>query len=295
MAHMRQFDSVVVQALESTREKLEKEFEADVLAYYGPISSTVLPAFRNALERIIEGGGVRQGRLAVFLNTGGGEVEAVERMVEMTRRWYGEVYFVVPNLAMSAGTIFCMSGERIFLDYSSALGPIDPQVQAKDGRWVPAMGYLDKFEEILERDRKGELTQTEFAIAQNQDLALLRRYEQARDLSVSLLKKWLVEYKFKNWVAHRTDPAKLGQDVTLEEKNERAAQIAGQLGNNSLWHSHGRMIGIETLKTLLRLEIDDYTDDGVKRELINTYHDIIVDYSQRQNWPFVLHAKNVFS
>ncbi|WP_104657425.1 SDH family Clp fold serine proteinase [Ralstonia insidiosa] len=292
---MRQFDNVVIQALEATREKLEAEFEADVLAYYGPIASNVLPAFRNALERIVEGGGVRRARLAIFLNTGGGEVEAVERMVEMTRRWYAEVYFVVPNLAMSAGTIFCMSGERIFLDYSSALGPIDPQVQNKDGRWVPALGYLDKFEEILARDRAGQLTQTEFAIAQNQDLAMLRRYEQARDLSVSLLKKWLVEYKFKNWTRHRTDQARLGQEVTLEEKNERAAQIAGQLGDNNLWHSHGRMIGIETLKTLLRLEIDDYTDDGEKRELINTYHDIIVDYSQRQNWQFVLHAKNVFS
>ncbi len=292
---MRQLDNLIIQSLETAREQLEAQFEADLLGYYGPISSAMLPAFRNALEQIVENGAERKDRLAVILNTPGGEVEAVERMVEMTRRWYREVHFIVPNLAMSAGTIFCMSGERIFMDYSSALGPIDPQVQAKDGRWVPAIGYLDKFEEILEKDRAGKLTQTEFAIAQNQDLAVLRRYEQARDLSVNLLKKWLVEYKFKNWAAHRTDAAKLGQPVTADEKNERAEQIASQLGNNSLWHSHGRMIGIETLKTLLRLEIDDYTEEKDRRELINRYHDIIVDFMQRQNWPAMLHAKNLFN
>lgn len=292
---MRQFDSVIIQALENYREQLETEFEADVLAYYGPISSAMLPSFRNALEQIDTEGTGRKPRLAVFLNTPGGEVEAVERMVEMTRRWYAEVYFVVPNLAMSAGTIFCMSGDRIFMDYSSALGPIDPQVQSKDGRWVPALGYLDKFEEILQKDRNNQLTQTEFAIAQNQDLAVLRRYEQARDLSVNLLKKWLVEYKFRNWAAHRTDADKIGQPVTEDEKNLRAEQIASQLGDNNLWHSHGRMIGIETLQKLLRLEIDDYTGDKPKRELINRYHDIIVDYMQRQNWPAMLHAKNLFN
>ena len=48
--------------------------------------------------------------------------------------------FIVPEYAYSAGTIFCMSGDNIYMDYYSVLGPIDPTVQNKDGRWVAAFG-----------------------------------------------------------------------------------------------------------------------------------------------------------
>lgn len=188
-----------------------------------------------------------------------------------------------------------MSGDRIYMDYSSALGPIDPQVQSKDGRWVPALGYLDKFEEILRKAKNGELTDVEFALAQNQDLAVLRRYEQARDLSVNLLKDWLVRYKFKDWNTHRTNPTKMGQPVTDEEKTERAQEIADKLSNNGIWHSHGRMIGIETLKNELRLEVEDYTDNNPLRDVISSYHEMLVDYMQRQSWNLLIDARNAYN
>lgn len=66
----------------------------------------------------------------------------VEKMVEIIRNKYQKVYFVVPDYAMSAGTIFCMSGEKIYMDYSSSLGPIDPQVY-NGKEFVPALAYLD--------------------------------------------------------------------------------------------------------------------------------------------------------
>src|SRR5262249_9572782 len=147
---------------------------------------------------------------------------------------YKDVAFVVPDLAMSAGTIFCMSGNRIWMDYSSSLGPIDPQVW-NGTQWVPALGYLDKVEEMLDKAVKGTLTNAEFLILQSQDLALLSRYEQARNLTVTLLKKWLVQYKWEDWKTHGTDPAKLGQPVTEEEKRQRAEEVARLLGDNKYW------------------------------------------------------------
>ena len=110
---------------------------------------------------------------------------------------------------MSAGTIFCMSGDKIYMDYSSSLGPIDPQVW-NGKQWVPALGYLDKVEELLEKDRKGALTKAGFLILQSQDLAMLSRCEQAKALTITLLKKWLVDHKFKDWATHQTDPIKKG-------------------------------------------------------------------------------------
>jgi hypothetical protein len=35
------------------------------------------------------------------------------------------------------------------MDYYSVLGPIDPQVNNKDGKLVPALGYLDKINELI--------------------------------------------------------------------------------------------------------------------------------------------------
>jgi ClpP class serine protease len=47
--------------------------------------------------------------------------------VTVIRKHYKTVNFVVPDYAMSAGTIFCMSGDKIFMDYASALGRSIPR------------------------------------------------------------------------------------------------------------------------------------------------------------------------
>ncbi len=113
----------------------------------------------------------------------------------MVRYHYSEVYFIIPDEAMSAGTIFAMSGDRIHMDYTSSLGPIDPQVH-NGKEWVPALGYLDQVEKMIEKSAFGNLTDAELVIFQNLDLAMLSRYEQAKNLTITLLKRWLVEYKF---------------------------------------------------------------------------------------------------
>src|SRR6266478_8628579 len=38
-----------------------------------------------------------------------------------------------------------MSGDSIYMDYYSRLGPIDPQVETRQGKNVPALGYLERY------------------------------------------------------------------------------------------------------------------------------------------------------
>jgi hypothetical protein len=176
------------------------------------------------------------------------------------------------------------------MDYSSSLGPIDPQVH--NGRdWVPALGYLDQVEKMIQKSLSGTLSDAELIMLQTQDLALLSRYEQAKNLTITLLKKWLVEYKFKDWVTHQSSPEKIGRAVTSEEKQARAEEIARLLANNNLWHSHGRRIGVETLRRILRLKIDDYSADTNLRNQIRSYNDLLVEYVVRENWPTFLHSR----
>src|SRR6266480_2430748 len=210
---MQLLDETVKTAVTNHLLDLEKHFEGDVGFYYGPIDAGAIRLFRDFVEKMVSATAFASKRLIFFLNSPGGSAEAAEKMVEIMRQHYPEVFFVVPDFALSAATILGMSGDRIYMDYSSSLGPIDPQVwNGKD--WVPALGYLDKVDQLLEKAAKGQLTNAEFLVLQNQDLALLSRYEQARDLTVTLLKKWLVEYKFRNWATHGTDPKKKGQPVT---------------------------------------------------------------------------------
>lgn len=290
---MQLLDETVKTTVTDRLVDIEKHFDGDVAFYYGSIDAGIIRPFRDFMEKMVTGSTRGHKRLIFFLNTPGGSAEAAEKMVEIIRHHYQEVFFVVPDFALSAGTILCMSGDRIYMDYSSSLGPIDPQVW-NGKEWVPALGYLDKVEQLLEKAAKGQLTNAEFLVFQNQDLALLSRYEQARDLTITLLKKWLVEYKFRDWTAHGTDPKKKGQPVTLEEKQERAEEIARMLGNNKLWHSHGRMIGPGTLTAVLRLRINDYSSDETLRQLVRLYNDLLTQYIAREGFKQFVHSRDYF-
>ena len=287
---MQLFDNTVQEILTERLKSLETYFQAHVTFYCGEIHPYFEKTFRDFIEKRKEADNATD-RLVIFLNSPGGSAETVEKMVTIIRFHYKEVYFVVPDYAMSAGTIFCMSGNKIYMDYSSSLGPIDPQVY-NGKEYVPALGYLDQVEKLLEKARDKTISEAEFLILQNQDLATLSRYEQAKNLTITLLKKWLVEYKFCNWTEHLTTPEKVGTPVTTEEKEERAEEIARFLGDNKLWHSHGGMIGINTLRTLLRMQIEDYSEDKELKHLIRSYNDLIVEYIRRNNLQFYLHSVN---
>ncbi len=226
--------------------------------------------------------------LYIILTTPGGSAIAVERHVNIIREHYEEVNFIVPDHAYSAGTIFCMSGNKIYMDYFSVLGPIDPQIINKEGKFVPALGYLDKVNELIKKAQDNTLTQAEFIILKEMDLAELRVYEQAKELTIDQLKKWLVKYKFSDWTYHSTDPKRA---VTIEEKNERAEEIAAKLSDNNIWKSHGRPINIETLETELKLKIDDFGKDNERKKLIRDYHILTKDFISKNQFRLFYHTR----
>lgn len=289
---MHEVDDQVKETLRGRVAALESHFSGDVMFFYGPIYPSIEKRFREFIDKLKQDG-TPKNKLIILLITPGGSAESVEKIVEMIRFHYTEVYFIVPEEAMSAGTIFCMSGDKIYMDYSSSLGPIDPQVH-NGKEWVPALGYLDQVDRMIRKSAVNKLTDAELVILQNQDLAMLSRYEQAKNLTITLLKKWLVEYKFKDWKTHETDPAKIGKPVTEQEKKQRAEEIATDLSDNKHWHSHGRMIGVSTLTTVLRLKIEDYSKDSVLRPLVLAYSDFITDYIEKNRYETFLHSRCYF-
>jgi hypothetical protein len=287
---MRQiFDDTIKVTVNERLRQLENYFNADVIFYFGEIHPSVEKIFRDFIEMLKKDPEFDRDNLVVLINTPGGSAETVERMVSVMRFHYKEVYFIVPDYAMSAGTVLCMSGDKIYMDYSSSLGPIDPQV-FNGKNWAPALGYLDKVEELIEKSRVNQLTQAEFMMLQKIDFAELRSFEMARNLTIALLKEWLVKYKFKDWKIHQSTK----KPVTENEKKERAEMIASMLSNNSIWLSHGRSININTLTNMLRIKIEDYSKDDKLRDLIRNYNDLICEYILRTGHPAFIHSRVYF-
>ena len=248
---------------------IERHLKADVLVLYGPIQTKTDAIVKDIIESIPN----KRESLYIILTTGGGVLLPVQRMVTIFRHYYKEVNFIVPNYAFSAGTILCMSGNKIYMNYFSCLGPIDPQVENKDHKLVPALGYLDKINEMLDRAKKGELTQAEFLILKDFDLAELKQYERESQLAINLLKKWLTEYKFKEWTVHSN-----GTSVTKKEKEDRAVDIATKLGDNKIWNTHGYPIDMKILQNELRLKIEDLAQDAKLNALISKYYECMEEY-----------------
>ena len=269
--------------------EIEQAYDGRLLAFDGQITDGSDDYIRDAVEELRGASKEPIARLVVCLTTNGGFIEVVQRIVETLRYNATVVEFIVPSHAYSAGTVLAMSGNAIHMDYYSRLGPIDPQAQLADGKWVPALGYLEQYERLMEKAENGSITAAETSFLINRfDPAELYKYEQSRELSVTLLKDWLVKYKFQNWKKTETR----GAEVTDVMRKNRAEEIARQLQDTSKWHSHSRGISMEILRRALKLVISDFGEDNAKRESTRSYHNLLSDYVAKLGVSGAVHAKD---
>ncbi|MXW13522.1 MAG: serine dehydrogenasease [Rhodothermaceae bacterium] len=287
-------DSLTNFHLHGLNVRLSEKMEGDCVF----INSAMIPRlddeFRVTLEEI-KGttDQPEQDHLIVMLQTSGGLMETVERLVAVMRTHYNQVSFVIPNFAYSAGTVLALSGNNIYMDYYSVLGPIDPQILSKDGsRWLPGLGILAKFDEICEKinqAKPGEDCRAELAYLVRQfEPEQLFAIEQAKQHGITLITEWLPKYKFKKWTKTETNRNK----VTDPMRKRRAEEIAQVLGDASRWHSHGRGISMRELgENDLKLKIDDFGADEELSNTIRNYHGLAVDYYGKSGVTAYVHSK----
>jgi hypothetical protein len=277
-------NGIIEHQLDCCIRDLETAFAADCLTFIGDIANGIDDVIRDALEERA----TKRQKLVFILETTGGYIEVTQRIAETLRKHYPQLEYIVPNYAMSAGTVLVMSGDAIHMDYYSILGPIDPQVQRPGGAGglVPALGYLVFYDRLIDKSKNGQLTTAELAfLVEKFDPAELYRFEQAKALSVTLLKEWLAKYKFKNWVETKTRKVA----VTDQMRTDRAEEIGEMLTKTDLWHSHGRGISMEILKRDVHLEIEDFGADPNRHQKVRVYYKLLVDYMQRRGHVGVIH------
>lgn len=209
----------------------------------------------SELTRTIKGD-----KLDVLLHSPGGLAEAAERIVALLRARFTSIRFIIPHSAFSAATMLATAGDDLVLDDTSALGPIDPQIQIRDPQTgqvsiVPTQAILEGFDNA-KTDIKADpdVLGVYLPLLNKLDLALFEICKNANKLAESLVTEWLKNYLLKD----EADPATRAKEVTeyLSKHKDRL--------------SHGRPITLGTIRDVLKIKhvVDLSSGDPGLRDLI---------------------------
>lgn len=95
----------------------------------------------NAFMEVIHGLDRSKG-LDLILHTPGGEISATEQIINYLHSCFDDITVIVPQMAMSAGSIISVSCNEIIMGKQSCLGPFDPQLGG-----VACQSVLKEFED----------------------------------------------------------------------------------------------------------------------------------------------------
>ena len=203
--------------------------------------------------------------LDILIVTPGGSAHQVSQFVNHVRPRFDHVSFIIPYMAMSAGTIWALSGNEIWMDARAFIGPIDPQVPNKDGRFVPAQAILALLKEIQTKgqgniDNGSNPDWSDIMILQNMDAKEIGNALSLSKYSIQLTAEYLKLYKFRDWVHSNGTPA------TDAERAATADKVANLLCSHEHWRTHTHGISRDVAHSELGLKISHPEDvPGLER------------------------------
>lgn len=205
----------------------------------------------------------------VFLVTPGGVAHQVSQFVNALRPRFSNVEFLLPYMCMSAGTLWALSGDKIWMDSRAFIGPIDPQVPLADGRFVPAQSVLLLLENIkregMEALSKGApLPWHLITILNSMDKKEIGYALTASQYSITMAADYLEKFKFSAWTTHSSN----GSPVSPADRRTRAVEMATLLGSTERWKAHGHGITRDVAWNELKIKVDHIeTVEGLERSM----------------------------
>jgi hypothetical protein len=194
----------------------------------------------------------RKKGLDLILHTPGGGIAATQSIVHYLREMFSDdIRAIVPQLAMSAGTMIACSCKEIVMGKQSNLGPIDPHM-----RGIPAQGVIKEFKRAIREIKKdpARISLWQPIISQYRP-TFLSQCEQAIQWSNEFVESQLREVMFK--------------DEPQGEK--KAAAIRRFLSDYSRNKTHDRHIHAEECGAC-GLKITALEDDPILQDLVLTVH-----------------------
>ncbi|MGH2535005.1 MAG: SDH family Clp fold serine proteinase [Thermomicrobiales bacterium] len=206
---------------------------------------------KNGLMATIHGLDRKQG-LDLILHTPGGESAATESLVDYLRAMFGtEMRMLVPQIALSAGTMIACAGREIVMGTHSSLGPIDPQIAG-----VPAHGIVEEFKragsEIATNPARIPVWQP---IIAKYTPTLIGESEKAIVWATEMVTEWLKTGMFDG------DP----------HADAKIAKIITELGDHALTKSHARHISLKKAQDI-GLKVTPLEKDSQLQEAVLSVH-----------------------
>lgn len=127
--------------------------------------------------------------LDIIIHTPGGDLAVMENLINYLHKIFnGDIRVIIPQIAMSAGTMIALFSKAILMGEQSCLGPVDPQYNG-----VACQAIIDEFEkakeEIAENPNTIGLWQT--LIAKYPGATIIHECENAIRWSNELMDKWI--------------------------------------------------------------------------------------------------------
>lgn len=251
------------QAVDLVRRKylkaLHKHAGRNIIAYYSgwlfrppttpnlSVGDEDMNAFMAAVHLL-----KRDKGLDLILHTPGGDIAATEAIVKYLWVMFDkDIRVIVPQLAMSAGTMIACASRSIVMGKQSSLGPIDPQIGG-----VPAQGVLDEFQMAVQSIQQNPASTPLWQqIVSRYHPSFLLECSQAIEWSRTMVGAWLAQ----NMLSGEPDPVAAAQSVV------------GYLADHSATAAHARHIPASKCNEI-GLKIDKLEDDKKLQDLVLTVH-----------------------
>jgi membrane-bound ClpP family serine protease len=199
--------------------------------------------------------------LDIILHTPGGGVSATESIVYYLKSIFGNnIRAIIPQMAMSAGTMIACACKTIIMGKHSNLGPIDPQLGG-----LPAHGILEEFEqakkEVIENERAIYVWRE---ILQRYAPTLIGECQKAIAWAEEMVSEWLKSNMLKDH----------------QDKDNIVRNIISELGSHARTLSHSRHIHINKLNQM-GLKIEELEKDNTLQDLVlSVHHSTIIGLMQ---------------
>jgi hypothetical protein len=263
-------------AVAVTRRKYLKQLSEltgrNVIAYYSSFltspnieEASIADIDKNGFMTVINKLDRAKG-LDLILHTPGGDVAATESLVEYLRSMFGnDIRAVIPQIAMSAGTMIACSCKSIIMGKQSNMGPIDPQF-----RGIPASGVIEEFErakaEVANDPKSIPIWRV---IIEKYHPTFIGGCEKAIQWSKDVVTEWLKSNMLK-------DEA---------DKEEIAAEIVNYLSDHKKTKTHARHIGLEDCEKI-KLKINKLEDPIEGKDLqdavLSIHHSYMITFFNSQ-------------
>lgn len=190
--------------------------------------------------------------LDLILHTPGGDLAAVESLIDYLRAMFGEnIRAIIPQLAMSGGTMMALASGEILMGKHSSLGPVDPQIGG-----VPAQAILEEFQQAISDVKANPASAAIWQpIIAQYSPTLVGACQKAGGWANSLATNYLMSGMFKGM-------------ANAQSLTDGVVQVLGSHGQTL---SHSRHISLEAAQKL-QLKVTPLEKEQKLQDLVLTVH-----------------------